>query len=319
MLKNKRLSIGLVIFLVIIFLIVGVFVGSILYLKSKLNKITYKPVDVTDLGIEEEKMPTISEEYTRFVIFGSDSRDTSNQYAGRSDTIIIVVLDNVNKKINLISIPRDTYVDVPGYGYTKINHAYAYGQEQLSLKTINSNFGLNLTQYVTIDFSGLVDSIDMVGGVEVYLTQEEVDFINGGMDAANKVAGPGLVNLNGKQALKHSRNRYVGSDFVRAYRQRTILISLLNKIMQKDVDEILALSDSLLVNVTTNMDMNKYKALFKEIAGDRQSYLKNISSVQIPAEEYGYPYWLDGIYYYNFDMNRAKADFIYYYYLTKNE
>lgn len=319
MLKNKGLSIGLVIFLVIIFLIVGVFVGSILYLKSKLNKITYKPVDVTDLGIEEEKMPTISEEYTRFVIFGSDSRDTSNQYAGRSDTIIIVVLDNVNKKINLISIPRDTYVDVPGYGYTKINHAYAYGQEQLSLKTINSNFGLNLTQYVTIDFSGLVDSIDMVGGVEVYLTQEEVDFINGGMDAANKVAGPGLVNLNGKQALKHSRNRYVGSDFVRAYRQRTILISLLNKIMQKDVDEILALSDSLLVNVTTNMDMNKYKALFKEVAGDRQSYLKNISSVQIPAEEYGYPYWLDGIYYYNFDMNRAKADFIYYYYLTKNE
>lgn len=319
MLKNKRLSIGLVIFLVIIFLIVGVFVGSILYLKSKLNKITYKPVDVTDLGIEEEKMPTISEEYTRFVIFGSDSRDTSNQYAGRSDTIIIVVLDNVNKKINLISIPRDTYVDVPGYGYTKINHAYAYGQEQLSLKTINSNFGLNLTQYVTIDFSGLVDSIDMVGGVEVYLTQEEVDFINGGMDAANKVAGPGLVNLNGKQALKHSRNRYVGSDFVRAYRQRTILISLLNKIMQKNVDEILALSDSLLVNVTTNMDINKYKSLFKEVAGDRQSYLKNISSVQIPAEEYGYPYWLDGIYYYNFDMNRAKADFIYYYYLTKNE
>ena len=319
MLKNKRLSIGLVIFLVIIFLIVGVFVGSILYLKSKLNKITYKPVDVTDLGIEEEKMPTISEEYTRFVIFGSDSRDTSNQYAGRSDTIIIVVLDNVNKKINLISIPRDTYVDVPGYGYTKINHAYAYGQEQLSLKTINSNFGLNLTQYVTIDFSGLVDSIDMVGGVEVYLTQEEVDFINGGMDAANKVAGPGLVNLNGKQALKHSRNRYVGSDFVRAYRQRTILISLLNKIMQKNVDEILALSDSLLVNVTTNMDINKYKSLFKEVAGDRQSYLKNISSVQIPAEEYGYPYWLDGIYYYNFDMSRAKADFIYYYYLTKNE
>ena len=319
MLKNKRLSIGLVIFLVIIFLIVGVFVGSILYLKSKLNKITYKPVDVTDLGIEEEKMPTISEEYTRFVIFGSDSRDTSNQYAGRSDTIIIVVLDNVNKKINLISIPRDTYVDVPGYGYTKINHAYAYGQEQLSLKTINSNFGLNLTQYVTIDFSGLVDSIDMVGGVEVYLTQEEVDFINGGMDAANKIAGPGLVNLNGKQALKHSRNRYVGSDFVRAYRQRTILISLLNKIMQKNVDEILALSDSLLVNVTTNMDINKYKSLFKEVAGDRQSYLKNISSVQIPAEEYGYPYWLDGIYYYNFDMNRAKADFIYYYYLTKNE
>lgn len=317
--RNKKLSVGLLIVLVIIFLIVGVFVGSILYLKSKLDKITYKPVDVTDLGIVEEELPKVSEDCTRFVIFGSDSRDDSNQYAGRSDTIIIVVVNNVDKAINLISIPRDTYVDVPGYGYTKINHAYAYGQEQLSLKTINANFGLNLTQYVTIDFSGLVDSIDMVGGVEVQLTQEEVDFINNRVNAQNKIAGPGLVNLNGTQALIHSRNRYVGSDFTRAYRQRTILASLLNKIMQKDVDEILALSDSLLVNLTTNMDVNKYKSLFKEVAVDRQIYVKNIKSLQIPAEEYGYPYWLDGIYYYNFDMSRAKADFIKYYYLTKNE
>ena len=317
--RNKKLSVVLLIVLVIIFLIVGVFVGSILYLKSKLDKITYKPVDVTDLGIVEEELPKVSEDCTRFVIFGSDSRDDSNQYAGRSDTIIIVVVNNVDKSINLISIPRDTYVDVPGYGYTKINHAYAYGQEQLSLKTINANFGLNLTQYVTIDFSGLVDSIDMVGGVEVQLTQEEVDFINNRVNAQNKIAGPGLVNLNGTQALIHSRNRYVGSDFTRAYRQRTILASLLNKIMQKDVDEILALSDSLLVNLTTNMDVNKYKSLFKEVAVDRQTYVKNIKSLQIPAEEYGYPYWLDGIYYYNFDMSRAKADFIKYYYLTKNE
>lgn len=317
--RNKKLSVVLLIVLVIIFLIVGVFVGSILYLKSKLDKITYKPVDVTDLGIVEEELPKVSEDCTRFVIFGSDSRDDSNQYAGRSDTIIIVVVNNVDKAINLISIPRDTYVDVPGYGYTKINHAYAYGQEQLSLKTINANFGLNLTQYVTIDFSGLVDSIDMVGGVEVQLTQEEVDFINNRVNAQNKIAGPGLVNLNGTQALIHSRNRYVGSDFTRAYRQRTILASLLNKIMQKDVDEILALSDSLLVNLTTNMDVNKYKSLFKEVAVDRQTYVKNIKSLQIPAEEYGYPYWLDGIYYYNFDMSRAKADFIKYYYLTKNE
>lgn len=317
--RNKKLSVVLLIVLVIIFLIVGVFVGSILYLKSKLDKITYKPVDVTDLGIVEEELPKVSEDCTRFVIFGSDSRDDSNQYAGRSDTIIIVVVNNVDKAINLISIPRDTYVDVPGYGYTKINHAYAYGQEQLSLKTINANFGLNLTQYVTIDFSGLVDSIDMVGGVEVQLTQEEVDFINNRVNAQNKIAGPGLVNLNGTQALIHSRNRYVGSDFTRAYRQRTILASLLNKIMQKDVDEILALSDSLLVNLTTNMDVNKYKSLFKEVAVDRQIYVKNIKSLQIPAEEYGYPYWLDGIYYYNFDMSRAKADFIKYYYLTKNE
>ncbi len=315
--RNKKGSVVIVILVILLLLIVGIFVGGILYLKSKLNKINYKEIDETDLGIEEENMPKISEEYTRFVIFGSDSRDTDNQYAGRSDTIIIVVLNNIDKSINLISIPRDTYVNVPGYGQTKINHAYAYGQEQLSLKTINTNFGTNLTQFVTIDFSGLVSSIDRVGGVEINLTQEEVDFINRGVDANNKVAGPGRVTLNGTQALVHSRNRYVGNDFTRAYRQRTILISLINKIMDKSVDEILALSDDLLVNVTTNMDIEKYKALFKEVASDRKLYLKNINSVQIPSTEYGFDYWLDGIYYFNFDMNQAKSDFMKYYYLEK--
>jgi hypothetical protein len=110
---------------------------------------TFKPLDEEDLGInivEVEQKKSKIEDFTRFVIFGSDSRDTDNQYAGRSDSIIIVTINNVDKKISLISIPRDTYVDVPGYGMTKINHAFAYGQEQLSLKTINSNFGTDLTQ-----------------------------------------------------------------------------------------------------------------------------------------------------------------------------
>ncbi len=87
--------------------------------------------------------------------------------------------------------------------------------------------------------------------------------------------------------------------------------------MDKSVDEILALSDDLLVNVTTNMDIEKYKALFKEVASDRKLYLKNINSVQIPSTEYGFDYWLDGIYYFNFDMNQAKSDFMKYYYLEK--
>lgn len=316
--NKKKGNVIIVILLILLVLILGVIVGGALYLKSKLDKINYKEIDETDLGIEEENIPTISEEYTRFVIFGSDSRDTDDQYAGRSDTIMIVVLNNVDKKINIISIPRDTYVNVPGYGYTKINHAYAYGQEQLSIKTINSNFGLNLTQYVTIDFSGLIDSIDKVGGVEVNLTQEEVDFINNRVGSNNQIASAGLVTLNGEQALVHSRNRYVGNDFTRAYRQRTILISLLNKIMQKDVDEILELSDELLVNITTNMDIDKYKALFKEVATDRQEYLNNITSVQIPSTDYGYDYWLDGIYYFNYDMDSAKADFMKYYYLQED-
>lgn len=314
--ENKQGKAWIVI-LIILVLIVACFLAGYIYIKSKFNKMKQKPIDEGDLGIDvttiEEKHVNV-DNLIRFVIFGSDSRDTENEHAGRSDTIIIVTINNVDKNINLISIPRDSYVNVPGYGMTKINHAYAYGQEQLSIKTINSNFNLNLTQYMTIDFSGLIASIDKVGGVEVTLNQDEVNFINSDRTIQDKIAGPGKVTLNGAQALKHSRNRYVGNDFTRASRQRDILISLLNKMAKKDVNEILKLSDEILVNITTNMDMNKYKDMFLEIASDRQQYLKNINSVQIPSTEYGYDSMIDGIYYFGFDMDRAKQDFNKYYY-----
>ncbi len=312
--KKNLVRILIVLFVIIVIVFVGFFAGY-LYIKSKFDKMTYKPLDETDLGIKPEIIEKAEavDDTIKFVIFGSDSRETNNQYAGRSDTIIIVVINNTKKSINLISIPRDTYVSVPNYGLTKINHAYAYGQEQLSIKTINSNFNLDLTQYMTIDFSGLVDSINLVGGVEVTLGQEEVNFINGHYRSAY-IPGPGKVTLNGEQALIHSRNRYVGNDFVRASRQRAILVSLLNKIMDKDVNEILSLSDQILVNITTNMDMNKYKEMFTEVASERKEYLKNINSVQIPSTEYGNGSMIDGIYYFTFDMNRADEDFKKYYF-----
>ena len=165
-----------IVLLIILVIIIGCALAGYLFIRSKFDKMTYKPLDEADLGIEtveEDNEPKVQvDDMIKFVIFGSDSRDTEDSYAGRSDTIIIVVINNVDKNINLISIPRDTYVNVPDYGMTKINHAYAYGQEQLSIKTINSYFGLDLTQYMTIDFSGLVNSIDRVGGVELTLDQD---------------------------------------------------------------------------------------------------------------------------------------------------
>lgn len=312
--KNKILIAVAVVLLIIA---IGIIAGWI-YVKHLYNRMNYKPLDETDLGInitEVETKKVNIEDYTRFVIFGSDSRDENNQYAGRSDSIVIVVINNVDKKVSFISIPRDTYVNVPGYGMTKINHAFAYGQEQLSLKTINSNFGTDLTEYITIDFYGVVDTIDRVGGVEVYLDNDEIDFINRNSSAENKIYGSaGKYNLNGAQALVHSRNRSVGNDFTRASRQRTILIALLNKVMNYDEKEILSLVDELLVNVTTNMDMNKYKDMFLEVAQYRKDYLKDVTSVQIPSTDYGWDSMIDGIYYFSYDKDRAIKDFDKYYY-----
>lgn len=318
MIEKKESKLGVVLLIIVVLIICAILSGYI-YIKSKFNMMKQKPLDESDLGIDITTVESHSnvEDYTKFVIFGSDSRDTDNQYAGRSDTIIIVVINNVEKSINLISIPRDSYVEVPDYGMTKINHAYAYGQEQLSIKTINSNFGLDLKQYMTIDFSGLINSIDAVGGVEVTLDKEEVKFINARVGKEDKIEEAGTVTLNGKQALIHSRNREIGNDFVRESRQRAILVSLMNKLAQKDVSELLDLSDELLSNVTTNMDINKYKDMFLEIAGDRKKYLNNINSVQIPSTDYGYDSTIDGIYYFRFNMDKAKEDFEKYYYFEK--
>ena len=210
---------------IILAIVAGFALAGWLYIKHLYNKMEFKPLDETDLGInitEVETKKVQIENYTRFVIFFCVSRDADNQYYGRSDTIIIVTINNDTKHMTFISIPRDTYADVPGYGMTKINHAFAYGQEQLSIKTINSNFGLDLNQYITIDFTGLVAAIDRIGGVEVNLDDAEIAFINQRIDNANKInGGAGKYVLNGKQALLHSRNRYVGRDFARASRQRS--------------------------------------------------------------------------------------------------
>ena len=307
---KKSLKIGMIILLVISIVVITSFLVGYFYLKSKLSLATFKELDYDDLGIEKtiNDGKVIIDETIKFAIFGSDSRDEDNQYAGRSDAIIIVSMNTTKKTISLISIPRDSYVNVPGYGYTKINHAYAYGQEQLSLKTINTNFGLDIDQYITIDFSGLVNVVDFLGGVELNLSQEEVNFINA-RTTGNKLSASGTMTLNGTQALIHSRNRYVGNDFYRTSRQRDIMIALMEKISKKSPTEILNMSDVILSNVTTNMNIDKYTNMFKKLSGDIKTYSGNVKSVQIPSTEYGYDQMIGGIYYFGFDMDIAKQDF----------
>ena len=319
---KKKVKILLIVLIILLIIACIAVAGGYLYFKKKLNKITYKPLDETDLGIEQTQEEDIDEnidlgETTKFVIFGSDSRDEDDETKGRSDSIIIVCLNHVNKSITFISIPRDSYVNVPGYGMTKINHAYAYGQEQLSIKTINTNFGTDLSQYLTIDFSGMEKCIDRVGGVEVTLSQAEVNEINRRLGRGNNnVSAPGTQILNGPQALAHSRNRYVGNDFARTQRQRDILVSLINKLKNESISEVLSVSDYLLENITTNIDLTNYKSIIKKLYEEKDQYTQHITSVMIPEVSYGYDAYINGIYYYRFPIELAKADFKKYYYNT---
>ncbi len=164
---------------------------------------------------------------TNIALYGVDSRN--NDYVGRSDAILIASVNGDTGKIKLISIARDTYVSVPGYYNTKINHAYAYGGPELAIQTLNENFGMDITDYVTVNFDSLADIIDEMGGVEIDVTEEERFQVNAYLQRGEPLKETGMVNLTGAQAVSYSRIRKIDSDSMRASRQREVLAALFDK------------------------------------------------------------------------------------------
>ncbi|MDF2865670.1 MAG: LytR family transcriptional regulator [Clostridia bacterium] len=313
--------------LVVIVLVIACVLG---YIYSKISKINFEAIDKNDLEVNKNIYDEISNTISKIefnnvksvVFFGIDTRDTEGGYSGRSDTIMVASINPQNKGVSLVSIPRDTYVNIPGYGKDKINHSYAFGKEQLAIKTINSNFGLNLTEYVTIDFVGLIHVINKLGGIELNITNEELSYINNHSKNSYDMTGnkikmltsSGLVTLSGEQALTHSRNRTVGNDFTRASRQRTVIEAIINKLSSLGINDIMSVSDSILSEVKTNINVTEYMGILSKVISEKNTYLKNIVSAQIPSVDYSEGKMINSVYYFTTDYVKAKADFIKYIY-----
>lgn len=323
---RKKMKKGTKIFLCVLvigLIVIASFIGYIYY---KLGKLNFEKIDKTDLGINDKGYEDVSDKMSQkefdkvktVALFGIDTIDSSIGYYGRSDTIMVASINPKTKAINLISIPRDTYINIPGRGMDKINHAYAYGKEQLAIKTINSNFGLNITEYVTIDFVGLINVINKIGGVNLNITSAEKNYINQTSfesykisgNKVKKVASTGVVTLSGEQALTHSRNRTIGNDFERAGRQRKVIEAVISKLSSLGVNGIMGISDSLLKEVKTNIKVAEYFGTLSKLAVDKDKYLNNMVSSQIPAAQYSAGKTINKIYYFTTDLTKAKEDFI---------
>ena len=313
---GKIIGISVAILLIILVILLGVAAGMI---AGKISKINFDDVNKDDLGVNDALYTEVSnsvskEEFNKIknvALFGIDG--------GRSDAIMIASINQVDKTIKLISIPRDTYVSVAGHGKTKINHAYAYGKEQLALKTINSNFGLNISEYVTINFKGLINVINKIGGIELDISKAEKDYINQYVNESYELTGKpvqllssyGKVKLTGEQALTHSRNRTVGNDFTREERQRDVLTAVMNKVSSMSLTQLWSLSDSVLSEVKTNLNVTECMGIASDVLGNTSSYLNNITSKQIPSEDDGGrgDSTMDGgIYYYVCDLEKASKN-----------
>lgn len=328
--KKKRIWLRIVLILMLVVIVSsGILAGK--FINDKLSKITFKNLDENDLAINDELYSEVEgltqKEYDaviNIILFGSDSKDMDDTYSGNSDAQMIISINPKYKSLKLISIPRDTAANIEGIGKNKINQAFAHGQEQLALKTINQTFDLNLKEYVTINISSMYEIINELGGVEVTITKDEMTWINNYVDMFYKFSGKptkkvtkyGKVTLTGEQAAAHAKERMAGKngDFTRTKRQRDILISLINKISKQNMSEISRVIDLILSEVTTNIDIAKYTAMIPEFLANKDAYLSNITSVNIPEFEDGKEKMVKGVYMFEADIEKCKKKFIKYMY-----
>ena len=182
---------------------------------------------------------------------------------GRSDSMMLVSFNKKENKSTVVSFLRDSLVDIDGYGKSRLGHTYAYGGVGLTINTINKTYDLDIQNYITINFENLVGIIDEIGGVKVYISEEEAEYYrqNGMPDIQS-----GDVILTGSQALAHARNRTLGSDFERTRRQRSVMYGIYRKVMEdKDPSSILSLINYCMNQVETNMSVTEIYDMAKDV------------------------------------------------------
>lgn len=212
--------------------------------------------DDSDLSVYDG----LSNEIKNIAVFGVDAR--KDEVSGRSDAMMIVSIDIKHHKIKAVSIMRDSLVEIEGHGSRKINSAYAYGGVELAIKTINKNFKMNITDYVSLNFNQLAEIVDTLGGVEVHITEAERKNANKYVkemydeigEEPDLIKEAGDVTLYGYQAVAYSRIRYVGNaDFQRTERQREVMEKLMNKALDMSAIKYPSLVSKLIPMVETSL------------------------------------------------------------------
>ena len=216
---------------------------------------------------EEETTPEIPTDKITFYLFGCDTQSVTPVDDRRSDLIKIVQIDPVEKTIKFIGIMRDTKVPIEGYEAQKINGAFMYGGAELAMSTINENFGLDINQYVMINFANMIRLVDLIGGIEVEISDIEAQAINkqaadftgeGRMDSTTALEGGGVVTLNGCQALAFSRTRKIDSDYFRSARQNKVLKAIIAKLKETPVTEYPAILAAFCEMTETNISFDVF-------------------------------------------------------------
>jgi LCP family protein required for cell wall assembly len=272
MAKEKKKKKGRLIAILLLEVFILAVLVVVFKMNNMMNKIQYNDED--DEYIQQNEEVEVVTGYRNIAIFGVDSRDNALDKDTHSDTIIIASIDNQTKDVKLASVYRDTYVNIPGEGYNKINAAYFKGGYSLALSTLNTNFDLDIKEYVTVNFQAVVNVVDMLGGIELDIQENELKYLNGYVRELNRINGTNVSGLksagtqvvNGTQATAYARIRYTkGGDFKRTERQRIVITKIFNKIKSSDLSTINGVIDELFPQIQTNLKSTELLMLAKDV------------------------------------------------------
>lgn len=309
--KLKNMALWKKVLLVVCILIIIFFAGSFMYIKSLLDKTTKVEINKDNLAINKDVTQKLDKDnkIKNIALFGVDSPEGKN---GRSDSIMILTIDEKNNELKLSSIMRDSYVNIEGYGQDKITHAYAFGGPELAVNTLNQNFNLDIEHFITVDFTSLPKVIDKIGGIDLNITEGDLKYINNYISHINKINGSnsnnittsGMHHLNGNQALAYSRIRYDGGDQMRTQRHRNVIEAIFNKVKKMPVTSYPSLLNETLPLAQTNLSSSEFMTIGKDIISMGASDMKQY---RLPCDSHSNGKNINGIYYMTFDK-KAETD-----------
>lgn len=244
-----------------VLLIAVVITGAVAYsLFGKMER-PENDIPIDQIGVNQN----LPGEWMNILLLGQDTRDPEQR--GRTDTMLLASVNKNTGKVKLTSIMRDLFVPIEGHKDNKINAAHAFGGPELTLKTVNQVFDLNVSKYVLVDFYNFQYIIEALGGVNLEITQAEMETINQmAASMALKDKDPTLYDgeltdygkgtrLMGRQALAYTRIRKMDSDYMRTQRQRNVLTAIAEKLSDSDAMTLYESVQRVLPYVSTNVDI----------------------------------------------------------------
>lgn len=293
--RKKRKGLRRLIKILIVLIILGALLCVAAYAGIRLfiSKTNYQPYETAYVRAGDVVSSPL---VTNILLIGTDNRvenDTS-----RSDAMILVSINRKKGRLSMSSFLRDCYVSIPGYGQNRLNHAYQMGGPALLIQTIEENFKIGVDYYAQVDFYDFMDVIDALGGVGVEVTAEELNYLNGYISEINHkenelagaevypegysfVAAAGYQTLNGRQALGYCRIRYIGTDFGRTGRQRTVLEALFKKAKSSNPLKLFEACRTIMPDLTTNISDD---GMTKLIMGVPMYLFYDVKQNQVPVD-----------------------------------